>query len=72
MTQANAQELTQDQLDNMVHAMKSREASNINNEGREAQLAYLEETGAIVPVRAKDRARPHLQGVIPLLLAMLP
>lgn len=33
--------MTQEELDDLVHDAKSTEAACINNEGRDAQIAYL-------------------------------
>jgi hypothetical protein len=35
--------LTQSILDELVHELKSEEASSLNNEGTDAQLAYIVE-----------------------------
>jgi hypothetical protein len=39
--QAALQAMDQDELDEMVQEFKATEASEINNEGRAAQIAYL-------------------------------
>ncbi len=38
------EELDEEALDELVHDLKGQEAANINNAGREAQLAYLNGT----------------------------
>ena len=35
------EQLDQDQLDELVHDFKSLEASEINNQGPDAQIAYI-------------------------------
>ena len=32
---------TEDELDELVHDLKSQEAAAINNQGKEAQIAYI-------------------------------
>jgi hypothetical protein len=41
LARANELELSEQELDEMVHELKSQEASGINNGGRDEQLAYL-------------------------------
>lgn len=41
LARANELEISEQELDEMVHDLKSQEASGINNGGRDAQLAYL-------------------------------
>lgn len=45
----NWDELTQDELDEMVHEAKAAEAAEINNQGREAQIAYLQGSDGEAP-----------------------
>lgn len=50
------QHMSQDDLDDLVHDAKSLEASDINNAGREAQIAYLtgENTPRVIPAPSTD------------------
>lgn len=41
MTREELEELEQYELDDTVVELKAQEASTINNEGREAQIAYI-------------------------------
>ena len=41
MTKEELEKATQEELDELVHDMKSEEAADINNRGKEAQINYL-------------------------------
>ena len=46
MTEEELRGMTEEELDELVHDMKSHEASNINNAGAAAQVEYLTESDA--------------------------
>lgn len=41
MTRAELEQLSEEELDELVHDAKGAEAAEINNQGKEAQIAYL-------------------------------
>ena len=41
MTKEELEKATPEELDEWVHDVKSKEASGINNQGKEAQINYL-------------------------------
>ena len=41
MTKEELEEMTPEDLDELVHDLKAEEASGINNAGREAQIEYI-------------------------------
>jgi alkylhydroperoxidase family enzyme len=45
VTELTAKGITPEQLDNEIHALKSMEASVINNNGLDDQVSYLLECG---------------------------
>ena len=53
--------LTAEDLDELVHEAKSREASSINNGGREDQVAYLRGAGLLAAL-ADLEAAPEQAG----------
>lgn len=40
-TREELEALSQEKLDDIVHDLKSGEASEINNQGKDAQIAYI-------------------------------
>jgi len=46
--------MTQDDLDGLVHDTKSIEASDINNAGRDYQIAYLNGEAETLVLKAGD------------------
>jgi hypothetical protein len=38
---AELEKMTEEELDELVHQAKGEEAAEINNQGKEAQIAYL-------------------------------
>jgi hypothetical protein len=41
MTREELMQMSEEDLDELVHDLKSEEAAAINNRGREAQVAYI-------------------------------
>jgi len=41
MTKEELMEMSEEDLDELVHALKGEEAAAINNQGRDAQIAYI-------------------------------
>jgi hypothetical protein len=41
MTRAELEALTEAELDEVVHDLKAEEAAEINNKGKDAQIAYI-------------------------------
>lgn len=41
MDREELEKLSEEDLDEMVHALKGQEAADINNAGRDAQIAYI-------------------------------
>lgn len=41
MTREELAAMTEEQLDELVHDLKGEEAAEINNQGKDAQIAYI-------------------------------